>query len=239
MKDIPSQRVVWTLRVLSVVALSISAYLAWVAFNSTGVAGCGGNVFDCDHVLSSRWSRWFQVPVGAAAAALYFCSLWALGFCRTNSSYRKRQLAWRAFTICGLAAGLAAVWFIALQFFVLGHLCSYCLVAHTCGLAIAGTILWTRPLGGRSTAAMSLVSVAGVLVLIGGQFLTPEKPKWEAEYFVVESSGQSGETDHSDVTTDSPVFEAPDFESEDVFEPPSLDDDSEPDGTAAQLENQK
>ena len=239
MKDIPPQRVVWILRVLSASALSISIYLAWVAFHSTGVAGCGGGIFDCDHVLSSHWSRWFQVPVGAAAAALYFCALSALGFCRRMSSDAKQRFAWRVVTVCGLAAGLAAVWFVVLQFFVIGHICSYCLVAHTCGLVIAGTIIWTRPLGGRSTASMASISVIGVLVLIGGQLVTPETPKWEAEYHAVESSVSTAETDSTNATVESSVFEAPNFEKEDVFEPPLLDDDAAPEKTKADQEDQK
>lgn len=239
MKGFPSTRVVWTLRILSVTALGISAYLAWVAFHSTGVAGCGGSVFNCDHVLSSRWSRWIQVPVGAAAAVLYLGILFALGYCRSTASDRIQRVAWRGLTVCGLTAGLAAVWFIALQFFVIGHLCSYCLAAHACGLAIAGTILWKRPLGGRSTAAMSCVSFAGVLGLIGGQLLSPEPPKWEAEYHVVESSSEPGvRSAQSTATEDASVFAAPEFEAEDVFEAPSFDDDLDSDDETVRLEDQ-
>ena len=235
--SIPSKRVVWVLRVLSTVALSISAYLAWTAYNSTGVAGCGGSVFDCDHVLTSRWSKWLQVPVGAAAAALYIGVIIALGFCRSTTSEQTQRLAWRGLTVCGLAAGLAAVWFIGLQVFVIGHFCSYCLVAHVCGLTIAGMILWKRPLGGRSTAAMSGISLAGVLGLIGGQLLTPEPQNWEAEYHVVESSVESGvRLDQSPDSADAAVFGAPELESEEVFAAPSFD---ESEGDTALLKEQR
>ena len=226
MQGFPSKRIVWTLRVLSTVALGISTYLAWVAFNSTGVAGCGGSLFDCDHVLSSRWSRLFDVPVGVGAAALYVGILLTLSFCRSNVSERSQLLAWRCLTCGSLAAGLAALWFVALQIFVIGHFCSYCLVAHACGLTIAATILWQSPLSGRSTAALSGVSLAGVLGLIGGQMLTPETPKWEAEFHVVEASpGREVPTGQPTVTPGESVFDAPDVDPENVFEAPSFDDD--------------
>ena len=132
MNSYPSQKFVWPLRVLCTIALAISGYLAWVTLNKTGVAGCGGSVFDCDHVLASKWSNWFAAPVSAGAVSLYTVALVALGFCGTRASERQRRFAWQVFTLCGLSAGLAAVWFISLQVFVIGHFCSYCLCAHAC-----------------------------------------------------------------------------------------------------------
>ena len=81
----PPQKLVWTLRALCTVALVISGYLSWAALNKSGVAGCGGgSAFDCDHVLSSRWSNWFAAPVSAGAVALYTLAIVALGFCRAK-----------------------------------------------------------------------------------------------------------------------------------------------------------
>ena len=220
----PSKRIIWVLRVLSSVALCISIYLAWVAYNSTGVAGCGGGIFDCDHVLNSRWSKWFQIPVGAAAALLYLAVISALSFCGTKTTDRRQAYAWRGLTVCGVAAGLAALWFIGLQIFVIGNYCSYCLLAHTCGLTIAGIILWKRPLGGRATATMSAISIVCVLGLIGGQMMTPEPQSWEAEYHVVETPAMPGNSYESPDSTETAVFESPSLDSEDVFAAPSIDD---------------
>lgn len=226
-----SDRLVWTLRILCCVALAISGYLTWAALNKSGVAGCGGGAFSCDHVLSSRWSNWFMVPVSMGAIGLYLLTIVALSFCGIRASDRLRDVALRLLTMCGLAAGFAAVWFISLQIFAIGHFCSYCLAAHGCGLAIATTILWKRPLGTRHTAAFSLVSAAGVLVLIGGKLLTPPPPKFHTEYHVSVDQASAGSQRrlvdesrfHASESTDADVFEAPDF-GDDVFEAPAFDD---------------
>ncbi|MDA0284051.1 MAG: vitamin K epoxide reductase family protein [Planctomycetota bacterium] len=226
-----SQKLIWTLRVLCSVALIISGYLAWVALNKSGVAGCGGSVFDCDHVLSSRWSNWFAAPVSLGAIGLYTLTIVALGFCGTRASERQQRFALRVLTTCGLTAGLAAVWFISLQVFAIGHFCSYCLAAHACGLLIATVILWQRPMGTGSTIKFSAVSAAGVAVLIGGQLLTPPPPTFQIEYHAsaVPKSAHlpPGLVDKGDsqlfAAPDADVFEAPDFD-EDVFEAPTLDD---------------
>lgn len=225
----PPQKLVWTLRLLCSIALAISGYLTWAALNKTGVAGCGGSVFDCDHVLSSKWSSWFVMPVSAGALGLYSVAIGALAFCGQRAMPRQREFAWKAFTACGLAAGLAAIWFISLQVFVIGHFCSYCLVAHACGLVIAGTLLWKRPLGTGLTAKLGSLSAAGVTALIGGQLLTPE-PQTFLEEFHVSADPVAARISPAPGDTESEIFEAPGediFEapSDDVFEAPSFDDD--------------
>jgi hypothetical protein len=87
-----SLKLTWTLRLLCSVALAISGYLTWVALHKSDVAGCGGSVFDCDHVLSSRWSMWFAAPVAMGAVGLYAISILALGFCTANASECIRRL---------------------------------------------------------------------------------------------------------------------------------------------------
>lgn len=235
MKSLPSQKLVWILRLLCGIALSISGYLTWVALNKTGVAGCGGSVFDCDHVLGSQWSSFFAVPVAAGALGLYSVALGALAFGGANALPKQRELAWRVFTVCGLAAGLAAVWFISLQVFSIGHYCSYCLVAHTCGLVISSLLLWQRPLGTRPTALLSSLSAAGVAVLIGGQMMTPPPPTFYVEYHAEADSAAARvrpDTTTSSIESDDDVFEAPGddiFEAPDadVFEAPDVDDDDD------------
>ena len=218
-----SQKLVWTLRALCSVALVISGYLTWVALNKSGVAGCGGgSAFDCDHVLSSRWSNWFAAPVAMGATGLYTLVIVALGFCGTRASDRQRQFALRVLTTCGLAAGLAAVWFVSLQIFAIGHFCSYCLAAHGCGLLVAALILWKRPLGTRPTAAFSAVSAAAVGVLIGGQLLTPPPPTFQTEYHASADPVAARILPDGADEADSDVFESPDA---DVFEAPDFDDD--------------
>lgn len=239
MKSYLTPKIVWPLRLLCCVALGISAYLTWAALNKSGVAGCGGSVFSCDHVLSSRWSNWFSIPVAMGAMGLYAAMIVALSFCGEKTSETFRRLALRILTMSGLAAGLAAIWFISLQVFAIGHFCSYCLGAHACGLIIATMILWKRPLGTRPTAAFSTASMAGVAVLIGGQILTPPPPTFHVEYHAstgrvaatIEPERPSQRDKSSSAETESPVTEAPNdsdvFEApgEDVFEAPAVDDD--------------
>ena len=226
-----SRQLVWTLRILCCVALTISGYLTWAALNKSGVAGCGGSVFDCDHVLSSRWSNWFMVPVSLGAIGLYTLAIVSLSFCGLCASDRRRRFALRILTMCGLAAGLAAGWFISLQIFAIGHFCSYCLAAHACGLVIATTILWKRPLGNRPTVAFSAISAAGVAVLIGGQLLTPPPPTFHTEYHasadriaaLVKTSTDNKSDSQAFESPDADVFESPDF-NDDVFESPAFDE---------------
>lgn len=230
MKSYLSPRMIWLLRCLCCVALGISGYLTWAALNKSGVAGCGGSVFSCDHVLSSRWSNWFSVPVATGALGLYAVTIGALSFCGAKASETQRRFALRILTMSGLAAGLAAIWFISLQVFSIGHYCSYCLGAHSCGLIIAIAILWKRPLGTRSTAAFSIASMAGIAVLIGGQLLTPPPPTFHIEYHASASQIAhriSPERPNRADETDSEVFEPPVLEAsdDDVFEAPVSDDD--------------
>jgi uncharacterized membrane protein len=193
-----------------------------VALNKSGVAGCGGSVFDCDHVLSSRWSMWFTAPVAMGAVGLYTIAIVALGFCGANASESQRRFALPTFTVCGLAAGLSAIWFVSLQVFAIGHFCSYCLAAHACGLLIATLVIWKRPLGTRRTITFSTCSAACVSVLIGGQLLTPPPPTFHTEYHVSADKTAGTMSPDSGVKLDSEVFLSPDAG---FFEAPDLDDE--------------
>lgn len=154
-----------TLFVLSFIALGVSGYLASVSLTSGSVAGCGaGSVFDCDHVLHSRWSTVLSVPVSLLAVMTHTILLTSL--LARPSTQRWRRIRWSAISFAALSAGAAAVWFIGLQVFWLQHLCAYCLVAHGCGLAAAGLILWARPLEGvwlKRTVGASLTALAALV----------------------------------------------------------------------------
>lgn len=231
MNSVLSQKLTWTLRLLCSVALTISGYLTWVALNKSGVAGCGGSVFDCDHVLSSRWSMWLTAPVAMGAVGLYSVALVSLVFCTAKASEKHRRLAVPTFTVCGIAAGLSAVWFVSLQIFAIGHFCSYCLAAHACGLLIATLIIWKRPLGTSRTAAFSACSLACVFALIGGQLLTPPPPTFHTEYHasadqvaaMISPELAGASEPEIFASPDADVFEAPGFDN-DVFEAPSIDE---------------
>ena len=181
---LPSRKLAWALRFFCVVALAISGYLAWSAFQQSEVYGCGGGeVWDCGHVLHSRWAKWFEMPVSVPAAVMYFAVLVALAVCTMASNETARQLAWAVVTVGALSAGIAAIWFISIQAFVLKKLCIYCMCAHCCGIVLSAIILWRRPLGKNMTSALSGISVIGACVLIAGQLLSPPQKTYAEERY--------------------------------------------------------
>lgn len=215
----------WVMRGLCVTALGISAYLAWTAFNMQPVYGCGsGTVFDCGHVLTSKWSKVFGLPVSVPAFGLYAAMLSLLLFARRPSPAGFRRLLEMGLFAGFVSAGLAALYFIALQVFVLKHLCWYCLTVHTCGLILAGMAMMSRSLPASMKSWMGTFSSAAVAGLVAIQVVTPEPENIEiirydnmasttAEEGVEEVFGAPGET------FDAPAEEfAPPTE---TFEPPA------------------
>ena len=117
------------------------------------------------------------IPVSLLAVGLYLglvSSLFVGASKRFSDSFRR--IGWAVTAILALAAGFSAAWFVSLQVFVLKHLCTYCLVAHACGLIAAAVVLYLKPIGYVGMRTITIASLAGVVVLIGGQLLT-EPPK--------------------------------------------------------------
>lgn len=231
-----SRPVIWTFRVVCLIALSISGYLAWTAFNSSEVAGCGGgSVFDCGHVLTSKYAKVLGIPVSVPAFGLYASLLGVLAFMRPNTPPRLLQAGWTVLTVGALAAGLAALWFISIQVFELEHLCSYCLGAHSCGLVLTAIILWKRPLGTFHTGTLSSISMAGVAGLMAIQVNSEAPQTYTVEVYEDEETSVAEAADSSESTFEAPVvFDAPGAESSaapvfepPVFEPPVVDKPTE------------
>ena len=223
-----SRKWIWILLSLTSVALGISGYLMWTALTAGSVAGCGsGELFDCGHVLNSKWSKFGPVPVGLLAFVLYSCVFSALVFCCCSPVAQVRRISWIGITGGGLTAGLAAVWFTSLQIFALEQLCSWCLGAHACGLIICGLVLWKNPLGAQTTWRLTFVGMLSVTVLITGQVLTPAPSTHETVRFNDQSTAvgtdDPGDSLDGEITDD--IFTAPEniFEApaENLFEAPS------------------
>jgi len=179
----------WTLRVLCCAALGVTGYLALKALQSEDVAGCGsGAVFDCSFVLQSRWSKFLGLPVSVPAFVLYSIVMSALFLCRPAATRSLLRLAWGVVTVGAISAGLAALWFISLQLFAVGHLCIYCIAAHLCGLALCVAVLWKRPLGGRMTANLTGIAVLGVATLIGTQVFSAPPQTYKVEHYPNQAS---------------------------------------------------
>jgi uncharacterized membrane protein len=131
-------------RTFFVLALVVSCYLAWVSISQGRALGCGPES-NCDRVLQSRWSSWFGVPVSVLALA---ADLWVLGWSlrlgpATPPALQRK--AWAAVFPAGILVAGAAVWFVALQVFVVRAICPYCMLAHASGFAGALLLLVALP----------------------------------------------------------------------------------------------
>jgi uncharacterized membrane protein len=216
----------WLLRLLCCAALGITGYLAVTALSAGDVAGCsGGAVWDCGLALHSRWAKVLGVPVSVPAFALYGVILASLAFCRPTAPRSRLRVAWSIATIGAFAAGLAAVWFIGLQVFAVGHLCVYCIAAHLCGLALCAAILWKRPAGSQSTAVLAGVSALGVGLLIAAQALSAPPPTFKVEQYPADGGGQT-----TSATTVAPAAPSANVKPQEkpaqhVFEAPDAPDD--------------
>ena len=189
--------IVWTIRVLAVVALGVSAYLAWLSMVGRGAMGCGPGS-DCDAVLSSRWSLWIGVPVGVAAGAVYLAILFAMSGAGPRNAQGRRRLSWMMVTPLAVLAAGAGVWFVVLQFTSVGRVCPYCMAVHGCGLLIGALVaVGMAQLPGRTRDAeyrmvpgarpgrvwaLVLVGAAGVAGLIAGQLLSNDRDRLVVAY---------------------------------------------------------
>jgi len=230
---LPSRVLLWTCRLLCTIALVASGYLAYTAFTSSEVYGCGGgDVFDCGHVLTSQYAKIFGVPVSVPAFGMYASLLGVLAFFRKGVPDRLLSAGWAILTVGALSAGLAALWFTGIQVFELEHLCAYCLVAHACGILLAGIVIWKRPLGWMKLSQLSGISAAGVALLITAQ-LTSEPPQtFTVETFDDVAAPESHLTSFvspsatkefgAPVEFAAPTEFAPPSDAADVFEPPTV-----------------
>jgi len=131
-------------RVLLVAALLVSIYLGWVSFGGSAVGGCGPES-NCDKVLSSRWSKWFGIPVSVPAFFLYALMLAALLRLTPKASPPQQRQSWSLLVPAAWAVIGAVAWFVALQLFVIKAVCPFCMAAHVCGLAAAAILLSLAP----------------------------------------------------------------------------------------------
>lgn len=210
---------IWILAICCIVAISISGYLTWVSFTSSKIAGCGGGVFDCSHVTTSKWSMWMGVPVSLLAIGSYLWLATALVFAVFQTSPIVKRFAWTAVMIFALSAGLAAVWFTGLQVFVLKHFCSYCLVAHACGIVAAVIAVWKIPNSKDILKFAAPLAAIGIAALVVGQIYQAEPEKFRietfeavpvmSETFDAPFAAPTESVSEGSDSSDSAVFEAP------------------------------
>ena len=197
--DRPGSPVIcWTLRLLSASVLGVTSYLAWHALRAGEVAGCGdGSTWDCGLVLHSRWSTWLGVPVSVPAVLLYATMLAACCCIGPKATSGLRRIAWSTVTALSVMAAGAAIWFTALQWFVIGGLCVYCVAAHAGAVIIATIVLCARPMAKRARLRLSSVGAVGLSVLIAGQLLVEPPPSYEVEDYADAPAEPASEGDDS------------------------------------------
>lgn len=160
-------RVPAIITVLALIAVILSAYLAWSSWRQETLLGCGGEGANCEDVTATRWGKWFGIPVSAGGifvyAAIFFLSL----------SMRKQPTRnqWLALIFFSVMASASALWFIGLQIFEIKSYCWYCMTVHACGLAIVMIVLTKAPLRRFSSPALIaiLAGVVAVGVIAAGQ----------------------------------------------------------------------
>lgn len=133
-----------TIRLLLLAAAGVSGYLLAVSLSHGQVAGCGQGSA-CDAVLQSRWAYILGLPVSALALVVDLALLLTTFSCGPKSAPKQRRGAWEILAPGAVLVLGAALWFTALQVFVLQHYCPWCLTAHACGTVAAVLLLMRVP----------------------------------------------------------------------------------------------
>ena len=129
-------------RLLILIAAGVSAYLLSVSWSGGHVVGCGPGSA-CDAVLQSRWAYVFGLPVSVLALLVDLALLLTTFSCGAKSTPKQRRAAWEILAPCSVLVLGSALWFVALQAFVLHRFCPWCMTAHAGG-ALAAVLLLTR-----------------------------------------------------------------------------------------------
>lgn len=180
----PPAGIVWLMRGLAMAALATAAFLTWVHLAGRWTADasaaplCGGpSWLDCASVLNSRWAAWFGLPVAALAVGVYAVMTLALFGVGPGASVRLRRVCWTVLLAGGMAATVAAGWFVYVQAAVVQRWCSWCTFEHGLGLMLAVLIFVYS-----SAALPKLAAVVGIIVglagggsLVAGQWLNPPR----------------------------------------------------------------
>ena len=179
------------IRLFTLVAMGISAYLAWISYTGGRAVGCGPES-GCDKVLQSRWAYWFEAPVSLFALAVYSLILGISFRLHQRPSPEVQRMAWAWLVACALIVAGAALWFTGLQIFSLKALCPYCMAAHASGFVMAVLLLVSAPFRSapakpwesekqvyvtpRTVRKVVLIAVVALAGFVGGQLAQTHKP---------------------------------------------------------------
>lgn len=138
------------IRLFTVAAMAISAYLAYMSMTGDRVVGCGPDS-GCEQVLNSRWAYWLNVPVSFFALIVYSLILGASFRFNLKREPKVQRMTWAWLVGSAIVVVGSAAWFVGVQAFVLKAFCPFCMTAHACGTVAAILIFVNAPL--RSPAA--------------------------------------------------------------------------------------
>jgi len=158
--------------VLALIAAALCLIMSLHSIAGAGLAGCGAGS-SCDEVLGSRWSMVLGViPVSVLALGVYISFIICL-FLIDKSDSSLRPAVWRLeFLFCGVIVG-SAILFSALQWFVIGSFCKYCMSAHITGIVLAVSFaVVSKSCAVPHRAAVSAFVAGLVLAAFSGAFQT-------------------------------------------------------------------
>jgi len=178
------------IRLFTIAAMALSAYLAWVSLTGGRAVGCGPDS-GCDKVLQSRWAYWFRAPVSLFALSIYSLILGASFRLGADAGAAVQRKAWAWLVSCAMVVAGAALWFVGLQVFAVKAVCPFCMAAHACGLVGAVLLLIAAPFRSapakpwesekqvyvtpRAVRRCAFIAVVALAVLVAGQILQPHK----------------------------------------------------------------
>ena len=149
----------WILCILSVAAFALSFWLTvqkWTG-NIDSLTGCGAGS-DCANVLGSKWSMVMGlIPVSVFSCLLYLVMMVSLWMRGDLMVWLRSLFAWILLS--------AALWFIALQLFVMQIICPYCMAVHGLGVSIGLVVLLTKPREKKEGFGLLVTLVPAVLLV--------------------------------------------------------------------------
>lgn len=114
---------------LALAGVGLSGYLSYSVAEGSGIAGCSGDLLDCDAVLATKWSSWLGLSVSWFGMGCYL--LMALG---ALLAMLGKGIGWRFMEATCLMAVGSGIWFVGIQLTVVDSFCLYCLLTHLSGL---------------------------------------------------------------------------------------------------------
>ena len=174
-------------RACLLIAIAGASYLAAVSLTKGAVAGCGPGS-GCSEVLASRWAYWFGIPVSVPALAGYIALLVTTWRVAPAPHAQKHGMAWLAMVALSAMVIVAALWFVFVQYAILGKWCRFCLATHACAIAASVCLLHfvsrhprrgpSPTWDGHRPASVGLgigLGILGFAVLIAGQVLVKKR----------------------------------------------------------------